>query len=245
LWGRPCDTSAIEAIAARHQLPVIYDAAHAFGCRHRGRPIGGFGSCEVFSFHATKFFSTFEGGAITTNDDALADQVRLARNFGFTGPDAVAALGTNGKMTEVSAAMGIANLPCVRRFISVNQQNHGTYRTGLANAPGIRLMDFDDVEQSNWQYVVIEVDARVAGVSRDEIYDALKENGILAKRYFFPGCHRMEPYATQFPEQRERLPITDDLCGRVLCLPNGTAVSREDIDRVCDVIRRTCSADRP
>jgi dTDP-4-amino-4,6-dideoxygalactose transaminase len=245
LWGRPCDTAAIEAIAARHQLPVIYDAAHAFGCRHLGRPIGNFGTCEVFSFHATKFFNTFEGGAITTNDERLAERLRLARNFGFTGPDSVAALGTNGKMTEICAAMGIANLQCVSQFVAANRANQTTYRQLLSSIPGICPLDFSDVEATNWQYVVIEVDSQIAGVSRDAIYEALKQNGILAKRYFYPGCQRMEPYGSRYPEQRERLPITDGLCGRVLCLPNGTAVSREEIDRVCDVIRRSCTAALP
>jgi dTDP-4-amino-4,6-dideoxygalactose transaminase len=223
---------------------VIYDAAHAFGCRHLGRPIGNFGTCEVFSFLATKFFNTFEGGAITTNDDGLAERLRLARNFGFTGPDSVQSLGTNGKMTEICAAMGIANLKCIPQFIQRNRENHARYQRALSSLPGIRLLDFAELEQTNWQYVVIEIDAQRAGASRDAIYVSLREQGIIAKRYFFPGCHRMEPYNSRYPEQRDRLPITDSLCGKILCLPTGTAVSPEDIDRVVDAIGGVLRAGR-
>ena len=113
VWGRPCAIEAIEAIACRHGLPVMYDAAHAFGCSHRGRMLGGFGRCEVFSFHATKFLNSFEGGAVATNDDALAERMRLMRNFGFQGFDNVIHLGTNGKMTEVCAAMGLTSLESI------------------------------------------------------------------------------------------------------------------------------------
>ncbi len=236
LWGRACDTEAIEAIATRRGIPVIYDAAHAFGCWHRDRPLGGFGACEVFSFHATKFFNTFEGGAITTHDDRLAERLREARNFGFTGPDSVQSLGINGKMTEVCAAMGIANLKEVESFIAVNRRNHALYQRLLQPIPGIRLLDYAEMTKSNWQYIVIEVEETAYGASRDQLHAALAAQGILSKRYFFPGCHRMEPYRTESPEWVARMPRTDQLCQAVLCLPNGTAVDEADIRRVAAVI---------
>lgn len=242
VWGRPCDTEAIRTIAHRHGLPVIYDAAHALGCSHEGRMIGNFGRCEVFSFHATKFFNTFEGGAIATNDDALAEKIRLMKNFGFSGMDNVIHLGTNGKMPEICAAMGLACFGRLDEIVAANRANHEAYRTGLDGLPGIRLMGFDDCEQSNWQYVVVEVEDRVAGISRDSLMQALHAKGVRARRYFYPGCHRMEPYITLYPEQTETLPATDELCRRVLVLPTGTAVSVDDSAYVCDLIRKAIGA---
>ena len=131
LWGRPCETEAIESIAQKHRLKVMYDAAHAFGCSHRGRMVGNFGSCEVFSFHATKFINCFEGGAAVTNDDALAAKMRLMRNFGFAGYDRVIYPGTNGKMTEVCAAMGLTSLEAMEKIVTANRRNYEAYRDGL------------------------------------------------------------------------------------------------------------------
>ena len=130
VWGRPCDTEAIEAIVRKHGLKVMYDSAHAFGCSRNGKMIGGFGACEVFSFHATKFLNSFEGGAIVTNDDVMAEKLRLMRNFGFAGYDRVIHLGVNGKMTEVCAAMGSTSLEAVEDLISINRSNYEAYRYG-------------------------------------------------------------------------------------------------------------------
>jgi dTDP-4-amino-4,6-dideoxygalactose transaminase len=247
VWGRACDTVALEAIAERHELPVIYDAAHAFGCKHAGEMIGNFGRCEVFSFHATKFFNSFEGGAIATNDDELANKIRLMKNFGFVKLDTVVHLGTNGKMPEICAAMGLACFEKLDEIVAVNRRNHQLYEDGLAGLPGIRLLSYADQEGSNWQYIVVEVDEAEAGLSRDALVEALHAGKVRARRYFYPGCHRMEPYKTLYPDQVERLPATDALCQRVLVLPTGTAVSPEDIGYVCDLIRnavRTCSEQR-
>ena len=137
VWGRPCDTAALEGIAARRGLKLMFDAAHAFGCSHAGRMIGGFGTCEVLSFHATKFLNSFEGGAIVTNDDALADQMRLMRNFGFVDYDRVIYVGTNGKMTEICAAMGLTSLEAMDDIIAINKRNYEAYRRGLSGLPGI------------------------------------------------------------------------------------------------------------
>ena len=245
VWGRPCDTEAIQQITDRYKLPVIYDAAHAFGCRHRGKMIGNFGRCEVFSFHATKFFTTFEGGAIATNDDALAEKVRLMKNFGFARMDTVVHLGTNGKMPEICAAMGLACFEKLDEILDANRRNHKLYREGLRGLPGIHLMTYDGVEETNWQYVVVEVDGEQAGISRDDLFHALHANGVRARRYFFPGCHRMEPYKTLYPEQIDQLPATDELCRRVLVLPTGTAVSPADVDYVCRVICEACRSVAP
>jgi len=238
LWGQPCATGQLQSIADRHGLKVMYDAAHAFACQHGNTMIGNFGACEVFSFHATKFFNTFEGGAITTNDDALAEKLRLMVNFGFAGPDTVVHLGTNAKMTEVCAAMGLANLEAIPQFIACNRSHYAQYATELAPLPGIHLLDYSHVDgRFNYQYVVIEIDSSQAGVTRDQVHQHLRSHNILARRYFHPGCHRMEPYRSLEPEPRQPLLHTESLCDRVLVLPTGTAVDETDIARVCEIIR--------
>jgi dTDP-4-amino-4,6-dideoxygalactose transaminase len=236
LWGRPCDTERLTEIARRHRLALLYDAAHAFGCSHRGRMIGGFGDAEVFSFHATKFFNTLEGGAIVTNDDALAERARLMKNFGFAGYDRVIHLGTNGKMNEVSAAVGLASLESLDEFIAVNRRNYHRYRRNLQDVPGLALVTFDETERCNYQYVVVLVDP-AAGLSRDLLLQVLHAENVLARRYFYPGCHRMEPYRSYFPHAGLLLRETERLAAAVLALPTGTSVDLEAVDTVCQIIR--------
>lgn len=240
-WGRACDIDALEAISRRRGLQLLFDAAHAFACTHKGKPIGGFGRCEVFSFHATKFFNTFEGGAVLTNDDDLAEKIRLMRNFGFRGNDNVIYIGTNGKMTEVCAAMGLTSLECVDEFMQTNRRNHDAYRRGLDGIPGVGLMHYDESERANYQYIVVEVDEREAGLTRDALVEVLFAENVLARRYFFPGCHRMEPYRSYFPHASLVLPETEKLCRRVMVLPNGTSIDEPATSRICNIIRTAVS----
>jgi dTDP-4-amino-4,6-dideoxygalactose transaminase len=241
-WGRPCDIEALEAIARRRNLQLLFDAAHAFGCSYKGKAIGGFGRCEIFSFHATKFFNTFEGGAVVTNDDALAAKMRLMRNFGFSGNDNVIYIGTNGKMTEVCAAMGLTSLESVAEFMAVNRRNHLSYTRGLSGIPGVSLMPYDKTEAANWQYVVLEVEEGETQLTRDELVEVLTAENVLARRYFFPGCHRMEPYRSYFPHAVLVLPETQKLCRRVMVLPNGTSVNEEAILQICQIIKLAISS---
>lgn len=236
LWGRACDVAALSEIAEARGLKLIFDAAHAFGCSYRGQTIGSFGDAEVFSFHATKFFNSFEGGAVITNNDDLARKIRLMMNFGFAGYDDVVELGTNGKMTEACAAMGLENLLCLREFVEKNRQNYEHYRRELARIPGLSLLSFDEREKNNYQYVVIEVDENTTDVSRDQLVEILWAENVLARRYFYPGCHRMEPYRTQFPKAATVLPETERLAERVLVMPTGTAVTSDDITRLCGIV---------
>ncbi|HEX6099048.1 MAG TPA: aminotransferase class I/II-fold pyridoxal phosphate-dependent enzyme [Thermoanaerobaculia bacterium] len=230
LWGRACDVDALADIARRHNLELMFDAAHAFGCTHRGTKVGSFGDVEVFSFHATKFFNTFEGGAATTNDDELAKRMRLMRNFGFAGYDTIVAEGTNAKMPEVSAAMGLTNLESVDEFIAANRRHWEQYNARLSAMPGLHVVQYDPAETNNYQYVVVEVDARV---SRDALVEKLWSEGVLARRYFMPGAHRAEPYRSLASVS---LPVTERLCERVMVLPNGTDLTGEDVERVCALI---------
>ena len=237
VWGRPCAIETLSEIAERRHLKLMFDAAHAFGCSHRGRMIGNFGEAEVFSFHATKFFNTFEGGAVTTNDDDLATKMRLMKNFGFAGYDNVIYVGTNGKMTEIAAAMGLTGLESLEDFIAVNQANYKLYREKLAGLPGIQIVHYDERERNNYQYIVLEVAKDEAGISRDELVKVLHAENVLARRYFYPGCHQMDPYRSYFPHAWMLLPETQRLVEAVLCLPTGTGVTPKDIAAICDIIR--------
>jgi len=236
LWGRACNVEAIERIAHRYGLGVIYDAAHAFGCTHRGKPIGSAGRAEIFSFHATKFLNAFEGGAVVTNDDELAGKIRLMKNFGFDGVDQVVYIGTNGKMAETSAAMGLTSLQRIDHFTAVNRENHDRYRNGLRDIPGISMRTYGQGETYNYHYVVLEINEEQAGLSRDTLCAILRAENVLARRYFYPGCHRMEPYRSYFPHAGLLLPETERLTTRVLSLPTGTAVGTEHIEKVCELI---------
>jgi len=237
LWGRGCDAEAIQAIADKHSLQVMYDAAHAFGCSRGGRTIGNFGACEVFSFHATKFINCFEGGAVVTNNDELAEKLRLMRNFGFQGFDNVVYLGVNGKLNEACAAMGLTSLEAMDEIIACNRRNYEAYRQGLAGLPGIKLIDYDPTERNNYQYIVVEVDPDACPATRDEILMALHAENIIARKYFWPGCHRMEPYRALQPNAHLLLSRTEYIAERVIVLPSGQGVRCDDVHRVCQVIR--------
>jgi dTDP-4-amino-4,6-dideoxygalactose transaminase len=237
VWGRACDTAALEEIAARRGLKVMYDAAHAFGCSHGATMIGNFGACEVFSFHGTKFLNSFEGGAIVTNDDALASKLRLMRNFGFRGYDQVDFVGTNGKMTEVCAAMGLTSLEAINQLIEVNQRNYHLYRELLADIPGLHLINYAPEHKSNFQYLVVEVDESQAGLSRDELIAVLHAENILARKYFWPGCHKMEPYRSLFPNADLLLTRTNETAAKVIVLPTGQSISLASIATIAQVLK--------
>jgi dTDP-4-amino-4,6-dideoxygalactose transaminase len=238
LWGRPCDTGALARIAARHGLHLLFDAAHAFAASHEKTMIGHFGEAEIFSFHATKFINTFEGGAVATNSDALAEKVRRMINFGFQGYDSVIALGTNGKMSEASAAMGLTNLESLEEFVAVNRRNYECYREQLDGLDAIRLLDMHSAEPRNYQHVIAEVDDSGGGLTRDELLSVLHAENVLARRYFYPGCHRMAPYQRESAAPGVWLPNTDRVAARVLSLPTGCAVGPHDISVVGAVIHQ-------
>ena len=237
VWGRPCDVDAIESIARARKLKTMYDAAHAFGCSRQGKMVGGFGACEVLSFHATKFLNSFEGGAIVTNDDTLAEKLRLMRNFGFAGYDRVIYLGINGKMTEVCAAMGLTSLDTMDSVLETNLRNYKAYCEGLDGLPGISVIRYDRSERNNYQYIVVEVDPALAPLDRDELVEVLHAENILARKYFWPGCHRMEPYTSRQPNAALLLPETERIAASILLLPTGQAVNAETVQVICKIIK--------
>eukprot|EP00455_Lapot_gusevi_P044847 TRINITY_DN5661_c0_g1_i1.p1 TRINITY_DN5661_c0_g1~~TRINITY_DN5661_c0_g1_i1.p1 ORF type:complete len:539 (+),score=207.88 TRINITY_DN5661_c0_g1_i1:56-1618(+) len=343
LYGNVCDVDGFEALSKKYHLPVFYDAAHAFACRYKGRPVGQFGTAEIYSFHATKFFHSIEGGAVLTNDDNVARAVRQARNFGFAGYDNVICWGTNAKMNEVCAGMGLTNLRHVPFVLERNYLNFLSYARHINNIPGLELIrlateQFSDIpadslatpasplnqqilayrsavtdkisndpralcacvncdceqakspsdnrlcrqelerttwsevaatssEQkecgsaseekagsvehilrefrlpanpvgvaSNFQYILIRVRPEY-GVSRDTVAKLLTAENVHARRYFFPGVHRMEPYRTLFPEADSTLPLTNEAATQVMVLPSGELIGDEHIAKICELLR--------
>ncbi|MCD9124379.1 aminotransferase class I/II-fold pyridoxal phosphate-dependent enzyme [Luteimonas fraxinea] len=242
LWGRCADIAGLQAVAERHRLKLMFDAAHAFGSRYGGRRVGRFGSCEVFSFHATKALNSMEGGAIATNDDALAQAARLMRNFGFEDFDRVVHLGTNGKMVEVCAAMGLVNLDAFEDIVAVNRRIHTSYRDALAGIAGISLLQYAPEEENSHHYVVLEIGAAYPA-SRDEVVAALRAENIVARKYFWPGCHRMKPYAGSPQLASTHLRVTEEISERVIVLPTGTALPDGAVGVIAAVVR--CLGQRP
>jgi dTDP-4-amino-4,6-dideoxygalactose transaminase len=240
LWGRPAPIEDLQAIADEHGLKLMFDAAHAFGNLYQGRSIGNFGICEVFSFHATKTFNTMEGGAVITHDDELAEKMRLMRNFGFHGNDNVIYPGTNGKMTEICAAFGLTNLESLDDIFAVNQRNYQAYARALSDVPDVRLLAHDENSSRNYQYVVLEIQEGNKA-SRDEIIAALHQNNVLARKYFWPGVHAMQPYRDLFPHAALLLPETVKIAEKVIVLPTGMAVDEAMIGRIAEIIRQKIS----
>ena len=244
VYGRCCDTAALQEIADDCNLKLMYDAAHAFGNMHQGRRVGSFGNCEVFSFHATKFFNSFEGGAVVTNDDELAEKIRYMQNFGFADMDSVEHIGTNGKMTEVCAAMGLTNLQSIDRFREINDRNYAAYEQGFSEIEGLNIIrgsgeGSPDWQSANKQYVVVDVDPEFP-LSRDELMQRLHSENVLVRRYFWPGCHRMEPYSSLQPDARGSLPVTEAVLDRILLFPTGSAINPEMIRRVLALVKGWC-----
>jgi len=236
LFGRVCEVNKLQNIANKHGLKLLLDAAHAFGSTKTGKSVGSFGNAEVFSFHATKVVNCFEGGAILTNDDCFADKLRVMRNFGFKGLDTVIALGVNAKMSEVSAAMGLTSLESFEDVVSINKGNYVLYKKLLAGIPGISLFDYDLEEKNNFQYIVLSIDDKTLGISRDILMKVLRAENILARRYFYPGCHRMEPYCSMFTDFDSSLPITDRINNQLIQLPTGSTIGPQDIEKICGLI---------
>jgi dTDP-4-amino-4,6-dideoxyglucose len=234
LWAQPCDADALQEIADRHGLPLFFDAAQALGSRHRGRPVGGLGRAEVFSFHATKVVNAFEGGAVVTDDERLAERVRAVHNFGKDATGLVGGVGTNAKMTEGAAAMGIVSLEALDDSIARNVRRHDRYAAELAGVPGLRLHRYGGPHANNHQYAIVRIDPEVAGVHRDLVLTALAAENVFAQPYFSPGCHQLEPYATENPVS---LPVTERLADQVLALPTGQGVTDDEVVQISRILR--------
>ena len=238
LWGRPCDIDSLTSLARERELPLLFDAAHAIACSHGGRPVGSFGDAEVFSFHATKVVNAAEGGGITTNDSELAARLRANRDFGFLEDDSVAELGTNGKMSELSAAVGLTSLESLEEFTAANRRNQDRYERELQDVPGLALRSYDEAERHNYQFVVLEAPAE----ARDYLLTILHAENVLARRYFHPGCHRLDAYRNADGTPAAVLPVTEEVSSRVIVLPTGPTMSEDDVALVCAILRVAAEA---
>lgn len=237
VFGNPCDVDAIEAIAARHGLQVIYDAAHAFGVRVRGRPIVDRGDLSVLSFHATKPFTTGEGGAIVVRGAKLKDRIEFLKNFGIADEETVIGPGINGKMNEFQAAFGVLALDLVRDEIRRRRAIAGRYREGLGGIPGVTVQyDVPDVEQA-YPYFPIRINPRIYGRDRDELHAFLKRGNIITRKYFYPLCSRYSCYASLPSARPELLPVAERAAREVLCLPIYGDLDMRVADDVCALVR--------
>lgn len=236
LWGRSCDIDALSDIARRHKLGLLFDASHAFGVTYKGQSIGQFGDAEVFSFHATKFLNSFEGGAVVTNNDELARKLRLMKNFGFTATDKADYLGINGKMSEIQAAMGLTSFESMNKFVAINRENYLRYKEMIDPVPGVKLIPFSEDEENNYQYISLDIDECITGIDRDSLVTLLYAENIRARRYFYPGCHNMEPYRSYFPNAELLLSVTEKVMRRMLCLPTGTSITKKTVTAICLLI---------
>jgi len=171
-----------------------------------------------------------------TNDDDLAAKIRLMKNFGFAGYDKVIYIGMNGKMSEISAAMGLTELEQLDDYIAANRNNYRVYSSNLAKVPGLKMVEYDDEQQANYQYLVVELEEHDYGLSRDMVVDILHQENIIARKYFYPGCHRMEPYSSTVQPDQQNLTATEELLGKIMTLPSGASLELDSIARVCQLL---------
>ncbi|WP_165157725.1 DegT/DnrJ/EryC1/StrS aminotransferase family protein [Parabacteroides sp. ZJ-118] len=234
-YGKPCDTKAIQEIADKYGLKVIYDAAHAFGVEVDGESILNAGDMSTLSFHATKVYNTIEGGALVCHDEKTKQRIDYLKNFGFAGETTVVAPGINSKMDEMRAAYGILNLRQVDAAIAARQKVANCYREALRDVDGITFFDDMPGVRHNYSYFPIFIDAERFGKTRDELYFAMKEAGVLGRRYFYPLIGEFPTYRGLPSATRENLPNAYKLADSVLCLPMHHALSEEDINRVLKI----------
>ena len=235
-YGKPCKTKEIDAIAKKHNLKVIYDAAHAFGVNVNGQSILQAGDISTLSFHATKVYNTIEGGALVCHSEEMKYHVDNLKNFGFRGETTVVAPGINSKMDEMRAAYGLLNLKQVDKAIEARRRVANKYREALRGVKGIRFFDDMPGVKHNYSYFPIFVDAKEYGKTRDELYFFMKEQGVLGRRYFYPLITDFDPYKDLPSAQKENLPVANKIADSVICLPMHHALTDEDISRVLDCI---------
>lgn len=238
VYGNPCRTEAIQAIADKYGLRVIYDAAHAFGVRREGSSILEAGDLSILSFHATKTYSTIEGGAIVCRDAKMKQRIDYLKNFGFADEVTVVAPGINAKMNEVQAAYGLLSLKYVDRAIGRREELARLYRKELRTIPGIECMQDMPEVKHNYSYFPIFVNAREYGMSRDALYEKLKENHILGRRYFYPLISEFSTYRGVPSARPTNLPVAHQTANRVICLPMHAGLTTEDIRRVVSHLKK-------
>ena len=235
-YGKPCNMEAIQAIADKYGLKVIYDSAHAFGVEVNGKSVLNSGDLATLSFHATKVYNTLEGGALVMHDEATKKRIDFLKNFGFANEVEVVAPGINSKVDEVRAAYGLLNLKQVDEAIEKRHQVAIKYRNALRNVPGVRFFDDMPGVRHNYSYFPIFINAEKYGQTRDELYFKMKEANVLGRRYFFPLISTFSTYRGLPSAAPENLPVATKVANEVICLPMHHELSNEDIDRILSLI---------
>lgn len=236
VYGNPCNVEQIKEIGDLYGIKVIYDAAHAFGVKYEGQSILNFGDLSILSFHATKVFNTFEGGAIISHDEKTKKRIDYLKNFGFADEVTVVAPGINSKMNEIQASMGLLQLKYYQENREKREKISDHYRQALSEVGGISLLDNPDQCENNYAYFPIFVDAEKYGMSRDELYERLKENGIYGRRYFYPLISNFSMYCHLDSAKRDNLPVANTISDKVICLPIYPTLERDVIDRILKII---------
>ena len=236
VYGFPCDVERIDAIAKKHNLKVIYDAAHAFSTEINGKGIGTFGDITMFSFHATKLYNTIEGGCLTFNNPNLVRKIYNLRNFGIQSEELVEEVGINGKLNEIQAAVGLENLKLYKAEQEKRKRVKAFYDENLLEIKGIRIPQIPENTTNSYQYypIVIEDDYPI---SRNELYEKFKAMNILTRKYFYPACTDYECYKNDLTVKLADLSIVNDLKHRVLCLPYYGTLTNEELNIICEVIK--------
>jgi dTDP-4-amino-4,6-dideoxygalactose transaminase len=238
VYGNPCQMNEIQRIADKYNLKVIYDAAHAFGVRKNGVSILNYGDLSVLSFHATKVYSTIEGGAIVCHSEEMKHHIDNLKNFGFRGETVVEEPGINAKLNEVQAAYGLLQLKYVDKFIEKRKEITELYCKLLHGIHGIRFLNCMASVSHSYSYFPILIDKERYGISRDELYEKLKQCNIFGRRYFYPLISEFEPYKNLLSATKENLPTATKIAQQVLCLPIYVDLGSEDIERIVCVIKK-------
>ena len=236
VYGKPCDTARIQAVADKYGLKVIYDAAHAFGVEVDGKSVLEAGDMSTLSFHATKVYNTVEGGALVCHDEQTKRRIDYLKNFGFAGETTVIAPGINGKMDEVRSAVGLLNLRQVDAAIGARRRVAVRYREALRGVPGLRVMEDMPGVRHNYSYFPLFVDAAAFGMTRDELYFKMKEHGVLGRRYFYPLISEFSTYRGLESARPENLPVATRMADSVISLPMYHTLTEGDVDKVLNAI---------
>jgi len=236
VYGNPCDVTRIEEIAKKHNLKVIYDAAHAFGVEIDNKGISNYGDISMFSFHATKVFNTIEGGALAYNDLSLKNYFNLEKNFGIVGPEDVVSIGINAKMNEFAAAMGLCNLKNIDNNILKRKQVVERYISNLAGIEGVILPKFKNNIKYNYAYMPVVFDEEILKVNRDDIFEELDKNDILARKYFYPLIQDFDCYKNTYDSSLT--PVAKRISSSVLTLPLYSDLSLDIVDKICNIIKK-------
>jgi len=240
IFGNPCDVEGIQNIADKYDLKVVYDAAHAFGVSYKDRPIGTFGDISMFSFHATKLFHTLEGGALVYQDEGLMQPLKMLRNFGIQDEETIPFPGTNAKLNEVQAAVGLLILDVVKEEISCRKTLTGLYQHLLAEIEGVHCLGVRENTDYNYPYLIIRLDRGKDSFFRDSLYQELKGFNIFARRYHFPLCSDFSCYRSLPSAAPGKLPVAETVVDQVLCLPLYSELQEEGVVQICEIVKYLC-----